>query len=269
MRRLHMRETFKRKGYITHDELIELIFQEYMECNQTKYTSLFLSSLSSRILRYRSGLSALAILQSFPKHSHTVKEDSSINKSMYDKMSDDDKEFVVHLMPCAICSSMEKINLDNEYWELTEECFSDVGGLVDHDLFSYYYFLRQSNKLEWIQPVESDFKIFSEILSLLINAEEKDNVRTIQSKIGKIKGFKSNQEQRHVLLETLGYCGILETPEHKGLRQTYTNLGTAPRKSHSSDWNYPVDYWLGKNGINKANFKFWFGEYKELEPYWK
>ena len=58
----------------------------------------------------------------------------------------------------------------------------------------------------------------------------------------------------------------LEINEHKGFLKKYTNLASAPRKTHSSDWNYPVDFWLGKDGINKDAFKFWFGEYKELLP---
>ena len=44
------------KEYLTHDALIERIFQEYRECDKKKYTSLFLSSLSTNKLSYRSGL---------------------------------------------------------------------------------------------------------------------------------------------------------------------------------------------------------------------
>lgn len=76
-------------------------------------------------------------------------------------------------------------------------------------------------------------------------------------------------DKKKALLETLGYCSILETNEHKGFLKKYTNLASAPRKTHSSDWNYPVDFWLGKDGINKDAFKFWFGEYKELEQFWR
>ena len=40
----------------------------------------------------------------------------------------------------------------------------------------------------------------------------------------------------------------------------YVNMGVAPRKTHSSDWRYPVDFWLGKDGLNRAALEFWFGE---------
>ena len=265
-----MIEILKRKGYTTHDELIEQIFQEYKENDKKKYTSLFLSSLSKNKLSYRSGLPVFAIMQSFPKHSFSIGKDLSIRELSFDKMNKKDKEFIMSRIPCQYCSSLIEIEIDEVDIELIEECFSDVGGLIGHDLLIYYYYLLQTNKLELVEPIEFDFRIFSEILTILLDADEKDTIKKIvQSKIGKIKGFKSNTEQRQVLLETLGYCGILETNEHRGFLEKYTNFASAPRKNHNSDWSYPVDFWLGKDGINKENFKFWFGEYKELEQFWK
>ncbi|WP_198553819.1 hypothetical protein [Tenacibaculum sp. Bg11-29] len=122
----------------------------------------------------------------------------------------------------------------------------------------------------YLEPKEEDFRIFSEVLTILLEADEKETVKKIVlSKIGKIKGFKSDKEQRQASLETLGYCSILETDEHKGFLKKYTNFASAPKKSHSSDWSYPVDLWLGKDGINKEAFRFWFGEYPQLEKFWK
>lgn len=265
-----MIDILKEKGYITHNELIELIFQEYRENDKKKYTSLFLSSLSRNKLSYRSGLAVFAIMQSFPKHFFTVRKDSSIHKLSFDNMNEKDKEFIISRLPCQYCSSLRDIEIDEVGIELIDACFSDVGGLIGHDLLSYYYYLLKTNELECVKPIDSDFRIFSEMLTILLDADGKDSVKKIvQSKIGKIKGFKSSTEQRQVLLETLGYCGILETNECKGCLTKYTNLATAPRKSHHSDWNYPVDFWLGTDGINKDNFKFWFGEYQELEQFWK
>ena len=51
-----------------HDELIKLIFKEYQMADKDKYTNLFLSSLSTHRLEWRSGLPVLAIMQSFPFH---------------------------------------------------------------------------------------------------------------------------------------------------------------------------------------------------------
>jgi len=239
------------KKYLTHDELIERIFVEYNKSDKKKITSNFLSSFSKNNINLRSGLSVFAILQTFPKHNFKLREGQTLDR----------------ITPCEICSSFINIECDTG---LIKECFLEVGGLISHSLLIYYYYLLETNKLEVTQPTESDFRIFSEILTILLKADEKDTVKkTVQSKIGKIKGFKSDAEQRQALLETLGYCSILETDEHKGLLNNYINLATAPTKTHSSNWKYPVDFWLGKDGINKEAFEFWFGEYPELEKFWK
>lgn len=253
------------KENLTHDELIERIFIEYKESNKAKYTSLFLSSFSNNKLNYRSGLAVFSIMQSFPKHSFAVSEDSVPNKQLLDKMSEDDKRFVISRLPCKYCSSLKQANYRKDF---ILSCFSETGGLLGTDLQNYYCYLLESNKLEAIQPTALDFRIFSEIITILLEADKKDTVKkTVQSKIGKIKGFQSNAEQRQALLETLGYCSILETEEHKGFLEYYTNFASLPKKTHVSDWKYPVDFWRGKNGINKEAFKFWFGEYPELEKF--
>ncbi|SEK23865.1 hypothetical protein SAMN04487910_0045 [Aquimarina amphilecti] len=237
------------KDIVSHDELIEGIFVEYKKADKIKYTSAFLSSLSSDHLSFRSGLPVFAILQSFPKHKFKLVKNQKPSR----------------ISPCDFCSSYEQIELDTE---LVEESFEEIGGLTGFDLLDYFYYLKKTNELKSIKPKKEDYKIFLEILEILENANNKDTVKKeLQKKISKIKGFKSDSEQRQALLETLGYCSILETEEHKGLLNQYTNLAIAPTKTHSSDWNYPVDWWLGKDGINKKAFKFWFGDYPELEKY--
>ncbi|WP_299315736.1 hypothetical protein [uncultured Aquimarina sp.] len=235
---------------ISHDDLIEQLFIEYDKANKDKYVSLFLASLSTKNMNWRSGLSVFAILQTFPNHKFKLVENQKPSR----------------ISPCDICSNYEQIELDTE---LVEESFEEIGGLTGFELLDYFYYIKKTNELKPIKPKEEDLKIFSEIIDVLLNADEEETVKKdIQKKISKIKGYKSNSEQRQALLETLGYCSILETSKHKGLLNQYTNLAIAPTKTHSSDWNYPVDWWTGKNSINKEAFKFWFGNYSELEKFW-
>jgi len=248
---MNMNDILEAKEY-THDELIEMVFKQYHLSDKNKLVSLFLSSFSTHKLEWRSSLPVYAIMQTFPKHNLTLR---------YGLTSE--------LANCRICSAPAHTELDDEWINIINDCFYKVGGVINR-LFYYQFFLNESNKMDPQQPIGEDFRIFSEIIDILLDADEKDTVKKIiSSKINKIKGFKSNAAQRQVLLETLGYCSILETPKHKGLLKQYININTTPRKTHSSDWNYPVDFWLGKNGINKEAFKFWFGSYPELKKYWK
>ena len=242
--------TILEQEIIHHDDLIEQIFVEYDKADKEKYVSLFLSSLSTKNMNWRSGLSVFAILQTFPNHKFKLVENQKPSR----------------ISPCDFCSSYEQIEIDTE---LVEESFEEIGGLTGFDLLDYFYYLNKTNELALIKPKEEDFDIFSKILEILANADDEETVKkSIQTKISKIKGFKSDSEQRQALLETLGYCSILETEKHKGLLHQYTNLAVAPTKTHSSDWNYPVDWWLGKNGLNMKALKFWFGDYPELAKHW-
>ena len=91
-----MMENLKTKRYLTHDELIERIFLEYKKSDKKKYTSLFLSSLSSNSLSNRSGLAVFAIMQNFPKHAFTVNEDTLPDKLLFNVSSTNSEQ-------CKLC----------------------------------------------------------------------------------------------------------------------------------------------------------------------
>ena len=89
-----------------HDELIKFIFKEYKMADKDKYTNLFLSSLSTHRLEWRSGLPVLAVMQSFPFHhfqSHPL-------PSNFICLSEEDQNFIIKRMPCIICSNYRELN---------------------------------------------------------------------------------------------------------------------------------------------------------------
>lgn len=236
---------------ITHNECIEKIFNIDNICSKESYIKLFLASLSTNYLDWRCGLSVYAIMQTFPQHKFTIANPKEVS----------------HNPPCSICSNLE---VTKEDFALANQVRFTWGGLLSHALKFYQFYLREHKKLDFAEPTKEDLNIFSAIMEIIVNAGEKDKAKKeIESKIGKIKNFKSNKEQRKVLLETLGYCSIMETVDHEGSLTKFTNLGNAPRTTINSDWEYPVDFWLGKDGINKKAFEFWFGDYPELEKFWK
>ena len=115
-----------------------------------------------------------------------------------------------------------------------------------------------------------DFMIFSDIMDCLTSASLQETLKKdIVRRIRDIKLFKSKKIQIECLLQTLGFCGILETEKHKSPFHGYINLGTAPKRSHNSNWEYPVDFWTPADGINREAFKFWFGNYPELSRFWE
>lgn len=224
----------------THDEVIKKCFNAYAGCEKEHFTNLFLASLSSNRLDYRSGLSAYAIMQTFPNH-------------VFETINDYD---------CKICCETPELNID---FNMINMFRFFCGGIAGVNASCLYFFLNEHKKLINIYPTLLDFKLFRMIMDVILSVDEKATPTILQKEIKKISCFKATKEQIQYFLETLGYCSILETSTHKGFLFQYTNLGIPPRKTHSSDWKYPVDFWKGKDGINHYAYEFWFGQYKELK----
>ena len=131
--------------------------------------------------------------------------------------------------------------------------------MLAHSIGDYYYGLKAINSLPSSSPQEVDIGIFHKIIACLKHSS--GSIRTVQRELKNIPNFKSNVEERRLLLETLGYCGVLCPLEHTSPYNHYVRLNNAPRTSHSSDWNYPADFWKGRDGVNIEALNFWFGDY--------
>lgn len=226
---------------MTHDRALDRCFSFYKNIDKNNIVAAFLSSLSSARLDYRSGLSAFAIMQTMPVHSF------SPNQASF----------------CKICSATQ----EEQHFDLTalnRIRFFDGSLSVYKTPYEISFFLEQHSRLESVQPNEDDFLIFNKIIKIVAEAEQSEKLTSIVKKIRTIDKFKITTDQCRYLLETLGFCGIIETKEHKGYLTHFTNPGLAPSKSHSSNWAYPVGFWTGGDGINHEALKFWFGEYKSI-----
>lgn len=217
-----------------HDTLIEKLFIEYKNTSKQHIVSLFLGSLSTRRLEWRIGLPIYAIMKNFPKHKYQTKDNPLSSTS-----------------PCSICSDYVDIEIDKD-----TDIYVNAGGIVFHSLADYYYGLKVINSIDEKIPTDNDIRIFNQIINILEYSG--GNIRQVEKMLKKIDGFKSNEEERRLLLETLGYCGVLKCKKHIAPFYEYTNLAIAPRKNHSSDWNYPADFWGVEDGVDKELLDFWF-----------
>ena len=228
----------------THDEAIEIAFQELEKCDKKQITNLFLASLSTHNLDWRIGLPTFAIMQTFPKHTFAHYANKDFDQTV-----------------CKICCSEKSTTVDLNF---INQCRFSVGGIIGDEIYDFAFLLEQQNKLSDLKPTAEDFRIFNEITNLILQCPDDEKPNSLQKKLKTVKGFKSNEVERRGLLETLGFCSILETEKHKGFLSTFTKLGLAPSNGRSSDWKYPVDWWKGKDKINKMAYNFWFGDYNEL-----
>ena len=226
---------------ISHDGALEKCFEYSALCKKKSVTDAFLVSLSSARLDYRSGLSAYALMQTMPKH-------------LFQPPTE-------HF--CAVCGGQEStVRLDLTH--LNKERFVYGSMIGFRTPFELQFFLKQHLSLEEASPTSTDFSIFNAIIDTILHAGDGAKPNEVAKKLRTISGFKASVDQCKALLEIFGFCSMLETEKHRGYLSTFTRPGFAPSKSHSSNWAYPVDFWTGKDGINRKAFAFWFGDYPEI-----
>jgi hypothetical protein len=78
-----------------------------------------------------------------------------------------------------------------------------------------------------------------------------------------VQHLASSKPERQVLIEILGYCGILQHPDHPGFLEEFRAF-SARQGGGRGDWTYPVEHWRGRHGVNAEALAFWFGEYGEI-----
>ncbi|NJK44635.1 MAG: hypothetical protein HC933_10420 [Pleurocapsa sp. SU_196_0] len=74
---------------------------------------------------------------------------------------------------------------------------------------------------------------------------------------------KSNKYERMYLLEILGYTGILCPEDQQHYTSGFVTYDEAnirqPAQYFKRDWDYPVRFWTGADGINDAMVTRYFG----------
>jgi hypothetical protein len=219
---------------LPHDQLIDDVFEEFLVSDRDKVVSSFLYGLEFSEPQKRAALSAYAILLEFPRHSFTS----------------------THGVQCDICSGFHRKKID---LSLVNAMRYSAGSTNSGAPEQLWFFLQQENKAAAVDSPPTH--MLKQVLAVLREATPADTPLSMEKKIRKIAGAKYSQEESRGLLDLFGQIGVLESPDHKGFMSKYVNIGLAPKKSRSTDWSYPVDFWLGEYGVNEVAVDFWFGKY--------
>jgi hypothetical protein len=72
--------------------------------------------------------------------------------------------------------------------------------------------------------------------------------------------FNSNKQERQVVLEILGYAGILKPKGWPSLFDRWVRPAEREEPGHffKKEWQFPASGWTGKDGINEEAVRFWF-----------
>lgn len=224
--------------YRGHDEIVDWAISEVSKCSKESIADAFLWGLENQRPDLRSAFSAYAIAVNFPRHTYV------------------DTKGTGH---CDICATLDNAKLDLSFFNNCRW----TGSVINRKPAVLAFYLQQHNRLEFDERPARGVELFREVLELISNSPPDEKPTTLAKKIRQLKELKFSAEQAKFFLDALGYAGILATPEHPGFIYRYTGH-LNPRKSRSSDWGYPVDFWTGKDGIHRAAVAYWFGQYPSL-----
>jgi hypothetical protein len=115
---------------------------------------------------------------------------------------------------------------------------------------------------EKVKPNSDDIDLFRQIIKTIrsLKSNEKRCSEILNQSLSRV--VKSNQAERRVLIEILGYCGILKSQSYPSFFEGFVHYDNRPLPPvNTTDWTYPVCWWRGTDGINEEALEYYFGDY--------
>jgi hypothetical protein len=223
---------------ITHDEAVAWALREFAATDKAAVAANFLAGLGRNAPHLRAALSAYAIMTHFPGHACALT----------------DWPF------CWICGAYPTKKFSRSFYN----CCRWTGAVIGRKPQTLAFYLQQHNQEDVEEVSGGDINLFRALLDLIAASPASETPTKLAKKVRALPGLTVSVEEARCLLETLGYAGILQNPEHPGFIHRHMTCCFVPSKSHSSDWAYPIDFWTGKDGVNTDALKFWFSAYPQI-----
>lgn len=232
-------EYARRAGYmfdpvaLTHDDIVARLLTVRNRVSIERVADAFLASLGSRRLELRSALGSFSFAAHFTDH------------PLVEQARDQIPSVRQHCRVCGRHSTAEEKDLNVlsfERWKW--------GGVRHDDPLYCWLDLTQFEKASWDEPTPSDYSILSQIVEIASGLSPKAKPNELEKRVSKV--VKSNGSERRVLIQILGYCGILKPAGRRGFLQAYTSSEDRDRPpDHTNDWSYPVIWWRGADGVDR------------------
>lgn len=217
---------------IGHKDIVNAARRSVAELSLVDVSNAFLSSLSSRRLELRSALGSYACGLNFPDHAY------------------------VGTVGCQVCGLYGNDSEERDLNVLNFERYK-WGGVRHLNPLYIAFDLGQFISLSKPEPIGEDFQIMNAIIekidALPLDARSSHLEKALASII------YSNRNERRILIQILGYCGILETKEIPGPATKFINSIDRPFPPTTvNDWSYSISWWTRANGINRTALKKFF-----------
>jgi hypothetical protein len=217
---------FKEPLRLDHDDLVSRLRHSVGEVELRHVADAFLASLTSRRLDLRSVLGSYAVARHLPEHAFQRRAGSS---------------------RCAICD-LRQVEPQIDRNVLNFERFKWGGVRRDH-LVYVWHDLERFQAADHLLPSDRDRELFDTILDQLDNTSPETTAATAYLQLSSVPG---TEDEREVLLDILGVCSILETPEHTGYLGRFVPATERDLPSRRFvDGAYPVCWWTAAHGANR------------------
>ena len=211
---------------LTHDRVVGWVLDARARVEAKEVADAFLASLTTRRLDLRSALGSYAVIRHFPDHEHGREPGA-----------------------CSVCGAYDPRGVETDLSILNFERFKWGG--VRHDQAIYAAFdLERFLSAERCEPTEEDAAVMIAILDTIDGVDAETTAPQLQGKLGTL--FKSNKAEREVVLNILGYCGILRADGHPGYWDHFVPHADRELPPHRFlDMAYPACWWRGRDGLDR------------------
>ncbi len=220
---------------VSHDDLVKRANDIVGHVGRRQVADAFLASLSTRRLDWRSAIASWCYLSCLPDHSST----SPKTRCDVCGWHNDPKR----------ANDLNVLNFERHKW----------GGVRRDDLLFAVFDIERFADTSVTSPTSDDRDLFLQIVSAIKGVPPETTPTKLQAHLP--KSLKSNKDERDVVLDILGICGILQSGEHRGYYESFTSSCDRELPPHRFiDRAYPFCWWRGSDGINVDALKQFFGD---------
>ena len=223
---------------ISHDEACQLAINAYQEVSRQQVLDSFLYGLAHQLPVYCSAWSAYAMMIHFFPHKFHSKNNN---------------------LTCDICSGFKQSSEDLVIVKLMS-----LWGFTPRNLYQIYFNLNSIAKNCDIYSIKIGEDKLIETLTIIKNLPDNISPKLLAKELKQKLSFKMTNRDIGFLIDTLGVCGILQAAGKPSFLQEFFPAEIEEKKSYSSNWSYPVDFWLSQDGVNAGALRYWFSEYHNI-----
>ena len=218
---------------LSHGDIVRRAIEARSRIEPHAVAAAFLASLTTRRLELRSALGSYAVLLHFPPHEH------------HDRRK-----------RCPVCGEYNTPDEDVDLNVLNFERFKWGG--VRHDQPIYATFdLERFASLDPPSPTGADVAIFRRILREIESVPPETTAPQLEKSFVGI--LPSNKAEREILVNILGYSGVLAVPDHAGFSNGFVRSDERQLPPQRFvEMGYPACWWRGRFGIDEAALRSWF-----------